>query len=187
MSFPNPRLVTRSHAYDFLSRGRIRPPRGLFPGAPRSGTSLVDPVRDSASLGPTFDSYFSHRVSGRGARFEVRPTCRIIAGCARVRAAAPRAPRPSSLMERSSPPRRSASGGASAHARITFWRARGPCEAFSRRDRARRRPLVLSRAPARPPSRAARPRAARPPLPPREPAREVTVDARALLSSRAAK
>ena len=43
-----------------------------------------------------------------------------------------------------------------------FWRARGPCEAFSRRDRARRRPLVLSRAPARPPSRAARPLAARP-------------------------
>ena len=117
MSFPNPRLVTRSHAYDFLSRGRIRPPRGLFPGVPRSGTSLVDPARGSASLGPTFDSYFSHRVSGRGARFEVRPTCRIIAGCARVRAAAPRAPRPSSRMERSSLPRWSASGGASARAR----------------------------------------------------------------------
>ena len=149
MSFPNPRLVTRSHAYDFLSRGRIRPPRGLFPGAPRSGTSLVDPVRDSASLGPTFDSYFSHRVSGRGARFEVRPTCRIIAGCARVRAAAPRAPRPSSLMERSSLPRWSASGGASARARITF----GAPAARARRSRA-----AIARAAARSCS-LARPRA----------------------------
>ena len=115
----------------------------------------MDPVRGSPSLGPVVAAYLHHRLAGRGARLDVRPEHRIITRCSRARAAAPRAPRPSSLMETSPRPRRGASGVASVRACTAIWCARERFEAS--RDAIARSPpaRALSRALVRARARAA--------------------------------